>query len=121
MGTWQLLTGTLIEKGDTVVTDYTKTSSQIKIINTTHFAFLNHNKDKTKTSPADFVAGGGHYTLVGDKYTEMLEYCSDRQWENNKFEFTVTIQNDTLTQTGIEKIDSIGVNRLNIERYARIK
>jgi hypothetical protein len=35
-GTWKLLTGTLIENGDTVVTDYTKGKEFIKIINKTH-------------------------------------------------------------------------------------
>ncbi|HEX8356149.1 MAG TPA: hypothetical protein VF610_02000, partial [Segetibacter sp.] len=39
-GTWKLLEGTLIEKGDTAITDYTKDVSFIKIINETHFAFL---------------------------------------------------------------------------------
>lgn len=122
-GTWKLLTGTLIDnvKGDTVVTDYTKTLSQIKIINGDHFAFLGHNLDKSKTGPTDFSAGGGHYTLVGDQYTEFLEYCNDRQWENNTFMFTITVQNDTFTQKGIEKIDSIKVNRFNIEKYVRVK
>jgi hypothetical protein len=33
----------------------------------------------------------------------------------------VTINNDTLIQKGIEKIDSLGVNRLNIEKYIRLK
>ena len=31
-GTWKLITGTLIEKGDTTVTDYTKNTSFIKIM-----------------------------------------------------------------------------------------
>jgi hypothetical protein len=118
-GTWKLLTGTLIEKGDTTVTDYTKTSEFIKIINDTHFAFLSH--DLNKDSVASFSAGGGHYTLKDSSYTEHLEYCNAREWEGNNFDFTITINNDTLTQKGIEKIDSIGVNRLNIERYVRLK
>lgn len=120
-GTWKLLTGTLIEKGDTVVTDYTKAQEFIKIINDTHFAFLSHDLSKPKDSASSFSAGGGHYTLKDSSYTEHLEYCSDRQWEGNDFTFTVTISNDTLTQQGLEKIDSIGVNRLNIERYVRVK
>ena len=33
LGTWKLLSGTLIERGDTVMTDYTKAVSFIKIIN----------------------------------------------------------------------------------------
>ena len=121
IGTWQLLNGTTITKKDTVVTDYTKGKKGIKIINATHFSFLNHDLDKGKSATPFFDVGGGKYTLVGDKYTEFLEYCNDRQWENNKFDFTVSIKNDTLTQTGIEKIDSIGVNRVNIEKYVRVK
>jgi hypothetical protein len=120
-GTWKLLTGTLIEKGDTVVTDYTKGKEFIKIINDTHFAFLSHDLDKGKNSDASFSSGGGDYSLRDSLYTERLVYCSDRQWEGNDLQFTVTISNDTLIQQGIEKIDSIGVNRVNIEKYVRIK
>ena len=43
IGTWKLISGTTIEKGDTTVIDYTKKMSFIKIINDTHFAFLNHD------------------------------------------------------------------------------
>src|SRR5215218_10750968 len=82
MGTWQLLSGTLIEKGDTTVTDYTKNISFIKIINDTHFAFLQHDLNKGKDS-AVFVAGGGQYSLKDSLYTEHLQYCSAREWEGN--------------------------------------
>ena len=120
-GTWQLITGTLIQKKDTTVTDYTKTQKAIKIINGDHFCFLIHDLTKGKGAPPFFSSGGGKYTLSGDKYTEYLEFCNDRQWENNKFDFTITIKNDTLTQKGIEKIDSLGVNRINVEKYVRVK
>jgi hypothetical protein len=121
-GTWKLITGTLIEKGDTSVTDYTKNISFIKIINDNHFAFLQHDLDKGKdSSTAVYVSGGGAYSLKDSLYTEHLEYCSDRQWEGNDFNFTITIKNDTLTQKGIEKVKSAGVNRENIERYVRLK
>ena len=121
-GTWKLLSGTLIEKGDTTVTDYTQKLSFIKIINASHFAFLNHDVNKGKDSAtASFGAGGGSYILKDSLYTEHLEYCNDRQWEGNDFSFTVTIKNDTLVQTGVEKVESAGVNRLNIERYVRVK
>jgi hypothetical protein len=120
-GTWKLLTGTLIEKADTVVTDYTKGKEFIKIINDTHFAFLSHDLNKGKDTDAAFSAGGGNYSLKDSLYTEHLVYCNDRQWEGNEFQFTVTINNDTLIQQGVEKIDSIGVNRINIEKYVRIK
>lgn len=120
VGTWQLLNGTLIEKGDTVVTDYTGNISFIKIINDTHFSFLQHDLKKGKDS-AVFVAGGGAYTLNDSLYTEHLEYCSAREWEGHDFTFTVTIKNDTLVQQGIEKVESEGINRLNIEKYVRVK
>ena len=120
-GTWKLLTGTLIEKGDTVITDYTKGKEFIKIINDTHFAFLSHDLSKGKNADSLFSAGGGNYSLNDSSYTERLVYCNDRQWEGNEFHFIVNIGDDTLTQKGIEKIDSLGVNRVNIEKYVRVK
>ncbi len=120
-GTWKLLTGTLIEKNDTTVTDYTTGKSFIKIINADHFAFLAHDLNKGKDSTKFYSSGGGKYELNDSAYTEHLEYCDSREWEGNDFNFTITIQNDTLTQQGIEKIDSIGVNRINIEKYVRVK
>jgi hypothetical protein len=120
-GTWKLISGTLIENGDTTVTGYTKNVSFIKIINNSHFAFLQHDLGKGKDSSAVFVAGGGHYTLTDSIYTEHLEYCSDRIWEGNDFSFVVTVKNDTLIQRGIEKVKEAGVNRLNIEMYVKEK
>ena len=121
IGTWKLYSATLIEKGDTTVTDYSKGRSFIKIINNSHFAFIQHDVKQGKDSTASFSSGAGTYELKDKTYTEHLEYCSDRQWEENKFQFTITINNDTLIQQGIEKIDRIGVNRINIEKYIRIK
>lgn len=121
VGTWKLIKGTLIEKGDTIVTDYTKNTSFIKIINDTHFAFFQHDLKKGKDSSAVFVAGGGRYSLSGAQYTEHLEYCTDRNWENNDFKFTISIAADTLIITGVEKVESAGVNRVNTEKYVRVK
>ena len=120
-GTWQLISGTTIEKGDTTITYYTKNLSFIKIINKTHFAFLKHDLTKGKDTSAVFGSGGGSYSLKDSLYTEHLEYCSDRAWEGNDFTFTITIKNDTLIQSGIEKVENAGVNRLNIEKYVRVK
>jgi hypothetical protein len=120
VGTWKLIRATHIEKGDTVVTDKTTGVAFIKIINDTHFAFLQHGLSKA-SGPADFVAGGGRYTLADSLYTEQLEYCSARAWEGNTFAFTVTIKGDTLVQRGIEKVASAGVNRVNIEQYVRLQ
>ena len=120
-GTWKLISGTLIENGDTTITDYTKDISFIKIINENHFAFLSHDLHKGKNADSAFSCGGGPYSLKDSLYTEHLEYCNDRQWEGNDFNFVITIHNDTLTQTGVEKVASAGVNRLNVEKYSRMK
>ncbi|MEO7120183.1 MAG: hypothetical protein ABIY62_03765 [Ginsengibacter sp.] len=121
VGTWRLLTGTVIQNGDTTVTDYTKNISFIKIINDTHFAFLKHNIANTKDSSNEFDSGGGRYTLKDSAYTEHLDYCLEKEWEGHKFDFMITINNDTLIQSGMEKFDGTDINRLNVEKYVRLK
>lgn len=120
-GTWKLITGITIDKGDSTITDYTTGQQFIKIINEDHFAFINHDLNKGGDSAAIFSSGAGTYTLTDSLYTEHLEYCTDRQWEGNDFTFTIRINNDTLIQKGIEKIENIGVDRINIEKYIRLK
>jgi hypothetical protein len=121
IGTWELVTGTTIQGKDTTTTDYTKGKKFLKVINGTHFSFVGHDLSKGKDTASFYTSGAGTYTLSDSMYTEHLQFCSDRAWEGNDFVFTVSFANDMLTQTGIEKIDSIKVNRLNIERYMRVK
>lgn len=120
IGTWKLISGTTIKGNDTTVTDYTQQQEMIKIINKTHFAFLRHDVNNGKDSTAIFVAGAGKYTLKGNKYTEHLEYFNTREWEGNSFELEYKILGDTLITKGIEKIEKLNVNYLNIEKYLRI-
>ena len=121
IGTWQLVSGTTIQGKDTSFTDYTKNKKFLKIINASNFAFVGHDLSKGKDSLAFYTSGAGTYTLTDSTYTEHLQFCSDRTWEGNDFTFHILIQNDSLTQTGVEKIEKIGVNRLNIERYIKVK
>jgi len=120
-GTWRLISGTTITKGDSVVTDYTKNQKMIKIINKTHFAFLRHDLQNGKGADSAYESGAGTYKLSGNHYTEYLEYCNYREWEGKKFDFTITIKNDTLIQRGLEKVEEANVNREIIERYVRVK
>jgi hypothetical protein len=120
-GTWRLLSGTIITKGVSTVTDYTNGQSMIKVINDTHFAFLKHALHVAKDSSNQFDAGGGTYTLTGDQYTERLDYYSDKNWEGKPFTFTVSIHNDTLIQKGLEKVENENIDREIIEKYIRIK
>jgi hypothetical protein len=120
-GTWQLVTGITITKGDSAVTDYTKKQRMIKIINDSHFAFLKHDADVPKDSSLNFDAGGGSYTLTGDQYTEHLDFYNDKNWEGKSFNFTVILKNDTLIQKGKEKVEGTGIDRDIIEKYVKVK
>lgn len=73
IGTWELISATSTEKDSTKST-FDPTHKMIKIINPTHFAFLNHDISAGKdTSATRFSAGGGPYTLVDSVYTEHFE------------------------------------------------
>ncbi len=120
-GTWELISATTSEK-DTTFSTFDPTHKMIKMLNDTHFAFLNHAIDRTKdTSATAFSGGGGPYTLADSTYTEHLEYFTDKAWENHDFTFTITISEDTLIQKGVEKVEKLGIDRVIVEKYVRVK
>jgi hypothetical protein len=121
IGTWQLVSGATITKGKSEANSYPKDQKMIKIINDTHFAFLNHTLNTAKDSSNKFDAGGGSYTLKGDQYTEHLDYYKDKAWEGKPFTFTITFAGDTLIQKGVEKVEGTGIDRVIIEKYLRVK
>ena len=121
LGSWKLISGMTIQQGDTTFTDYTVGQNAIKIINESHFTFFRHDLIKGKDSLAIFVAGAGKYSLIGDDYKEHLEFCNYREWEDHKFDFTIKLNHDTLTQTGIERVKELGVDRIITETYIKIK
>ncbi|MBD2755624.1 lipocalin family protein [Spirosoma validum] len=120
IGTWELVSATTTEKDSTFST-FDPTHKMIKIINPTHFAFLNHKVNTPKDSSNAFTAGGGTYTLADSTYTEHLDYFSDKNWEGNKFKFIIKISGDTLVQKGIEKVEKLGIDHIIIETYKRVK
>lgn len=121
IGTWQLISARTIQGKDTTDTDYTKNKKFLKIINETHFSFVGHDLSKGKDSAAFYSSGAGTYSLKDSVYTEHLQFCSDREWEGHDFTFNVQIHNDSLSSTGIEKLEKLNINRLNIENYIRVK
>ena len=120
VGTWELISATTTEKDSTFST-FDPTRKMIKLINPTHFAFLNHAINTQKDSSGAFTAGGGKYTLIDSVYTEYLEYYIDKQWENNTFKFVIRISGDTLIQKGVEKVEKLNIDRVIIEKYKRVK
>jgi hypothetical protein len=120
-GTWKLVSGYTVTKGVVSTAEYPKDQDMIKIFDDTHFAFLNQTLNTPKDSSNKFDAGGGKYTLKGDQYTEHLDYYKDKHIEGQSFNFTVTIKNDTLIQTGIEKVEAANINRTIVEKYLRVK
>src|SRR5581483_8874424 len=112
-GSWRLVSSKSITKKDTTDTSPKKGMETIKLYNDDHFAFFTHNTVKMDTPMYD--SGAGTYTLNGENYTEHLKYCSEREWENHDFSFTMTIKNDTMQQRGVEKIDSLHVDHIIIE------
>ncbi|HWD87615.1 MAG TPA: lipocalin family protein [Mucilaginibacter sp.] len=120
-GTWRLVSSKSIVKKDTTDTSPKKGTEDLKIYNDTHFTFFSHNTDKSV--PASYDSGAGTYTLKGDNYTEHLQYCSEREWENHDFNFTMAIKGDTMQQRGVEKVDSgsVHIDHIIIETYAKMK
>lgn len=118
-GTWKLISAKHIVKGDTVEKFFPERIEGIKVIGDTHFSFFQHDLKKGKDSTVYYSSGAGKYLLEGNKYIEYLEYCSGREWESRKFEFTITVTGDSLIQTGVERIPSLGVDRTIIETYVK--
>lgn len=119
-GTWKLLSATTVSAKDSTFTDYTKDQSMIKILNGTHFSFLKHNLKLNKDGKNEFDAGGGRYKLDGDNYVEYLDYYTDHNWEGKTFNFKVKLSNDTLIQTGVEKVEAAGIDRIITEKYLKV-
>jgi hypothetical protein len=120
IGTWELVSATTIEK-DTSFSTFDPAHKMIKIINPTHFAFLNHSLNRAKDSSATaFNAGGGSYMLADSTYTEHLDYFTDKEWEGHTFEFVVKFSGDTLIQKGVEKVEKLGIDRIIIEKYKKV-
>lgn len=123
IGTWKLVSSKKITNKDTVTTYPVKGQNQemLKMFNGTHFSFFKHDLHKGKTKSPIFDSGSGTYALSGNQYSEHLIYCNYRDWEGTKFKFTLTLENNKLTQKGIERIAHLNVDQEIIEVYVKIK
>jgi len=116
-GTWKLISGTITDRKSGKIISYPANFSMIKIINNSHFAFLKHSKNPKDST--GFDAGGGTYLLKGSAYTEHLQYYNNKNWEGKTFDFKLNLVKDTLIQTGLEKVEKEGVDRVIVEKYVK--
>lgn len=116
VGTWKLFYGEIKEKDSVQIKDLSNTDF-IKIINETHFAFFNQDKETGE----NFYGGGGTYSLDGNDYIERLNYVGVENVRGHEFPFTIEINGDTLIQYGLEEVKEANINRDIIEKYIRIK
>jgi hypothetical protein len=90
LGTW-----TLVDKPG----DGEKPARRLKFITGKHWNITQSDPDTGLT----IYHHGGTYTLKGDEYAENVEYANESTKELIKqtFKFTIKVEGDTLTQTGI--------------------
>ena len=115
-GSWKLVYADILENDSLQVKDLGNTDF-IKIINRTHFAFFNQDRETSE----NFMAGGGSYTFDGVSYKETLNFIASPDYRGHVFPFEVEIKGDSLIQKGHEKIEEAGLDRYIVEKYIRIK
>ncbi|WP_282124561.1 hypothetical protein [Algibacter mikhailovii] len=115
VGTWKMVYAETIENDSINIKNLNNTEF-IKIINHSHFAFFNQQKDGNE----NFYGGSGTYELNGQNYTETLSFTAVNAIRNHTFPFKVQIKGDSLIQTGLEEVKEAGINRMITEKYIRI-
>ena len=115
-GSWKLVYADILENDSLQIKDLSNTDF-IKIINRTHFAFFNQDRETSD----NFMAGGGSYTFDGGSYKETLNFIASPDYRGHVFPFEVEIKGDSLIQKGHEKIEEAGLDRYIVEKYIRIK
>jgi len=116
VGTWKLVYSEIRQNDSLEIKDITK-SDFIKIINETHFAFFNQNKNSSK----GFYGGAGTYKLHDNEYIETLDFIGTESLRGHRFPFTIEIKGDSLIQSGLEEVKEANLKRYIIEKYVRIK
>jgi hypothetical protein len=96
VGTWKLVSTKYGEAKEH--TPYTGSSTRTKIINPTHFVWLEVQTDSKKV----VSSAGGKYTFSGGAYTETIDFAGQgmEEYLGKPQKFTVRIKGDKLTQSG---------------------
>lgn len=115
VGSWELVYADVLENDSLQIKDM-RDVEFIKIINDSHFAFFNMNISDSDS----FMSGGGTYILVGDNYSEKLDFFKNKEYRGETFHFTVEMKGDTLIQHGLEEIKEANIKRYIVEKYLRV-
>lgn len=96
LGTWKLLS---LKYGDAAdFTKYPDTSSRLKLLNATHFTWL----EVTASTKSVVTSAGGTYKLTGNSYVETIEWAGEgmETYMGKPQKFTIRVEGDKLYQSG---------------------
>jgi len=94
-GTWQATYLEFNTPDTTYKSSGDDASSQVKVINQTHFATISQGEDKQSS-----MFNGGKYELTKDTYTEHLEYFSNPKQIGKSYTFKSKLNGDEWEITG---------------------
>ena len=96
MGTWKLLSYNYA--GDTLMNKFPDNVERIKFITDNSICWIQVSKDDQKV----ITSAGGTYKLIGENYSEFIEYdgAGRKSITNNEQKFTIKIKNDKLYLSG---------------------
>lgn len=112
-GTWELISGKSQYPDVTELWPDTDYERQIKIINQTHFVWINQDTSREHI----YSFGGGKYTLNGDNYTEHIEMFILPSWIGKTIPFKIKIEGDTLILSGTVPLGKLGLAYSDYEHY----
>jgi hypothetical protein len=94
VGTWKLVSTKYGEAKEH--TPYPGGSVRLKIINPTHFVWLENSNGSIQSG------AGGRYTLAGSAYTETIDFAGSgmEEYAGKPQKFTVRVEGDKLMQSG---------------------
>ncbi|MDR8391687.1 lipocalin-like domain-containing protein [Aliifodinibius sp. S!AR15-10] len=125
-GVWQLESASYTNPDTTFYTDMEEWQ-QIKVITGDYHVWMgqNPNRDKFTEGGTDaellaaartFGAGGGAYTIEGNKYIEHVDYFLNPNFTGTSIEFTYKMEgNDKWIQTGVLPMKSLGLEEYDLE------
>jgi hypothetical protein len=106
-GAWEMVYQNFSSPDTTIVNSFHR--PQIKLFSKSYFSFGSQENEGCQ-------AGGGKYTLEGNKYVESIIYFTESSYVDRKLTFSMEFKNDTLYQYGV--IDSVSKTTV-LDKFVR--